>query len=144
MAPLWLFSPGLACMSPSWFSHDVLEVLPTGGRRKCWPCLGQAVGCSAVPRSLWPLLHLAVRSVEEQGVGGCWSPPVQSGLSCPSILKEKVPLYRALVTDLWHSLVSLRAPQEKRVRWASVATLGPLVLLVNRASQALLEKKGQR
>lgn len=39
---------------------------------------------------------------------------------------------------------ALRVPREKRVRWVSVATLGPLVLLVNRDSQALLEKKGQR
>lgn len=39
---------------------------------------------------------------------------------------------------------ALRVPREKQVRWASVATLGPLVLLANRGSQALLEKKGQR
>lgn len=40
--------------------------------------------------------------------------------------------------------LALRVPREKRVQWESVAILGPLVLLVNRGSQALLEKKGQR
>lgn len=39
---------------------------------------------------------------------------------------------------------ALRVPPEKRVRWASVATLGPLAPLVNRVSQVLLEKKGRR
>lgn len=37
-----------------------------------------------------------------------------------------------------------RVPREKQVRWASVATLGPPALLVNRGSQALLARKGQR
>lgn len=37
-----------------------------------------------------------------------------------------------------------RVPQEKQVRWASVATLALQGPLVNRASQALLEKRGQR
>lgn len=39
---------------------------------------------------------------------------------------------------------ALRVPREKQVQWASVATLGPPALLVNRASQALLAKKGRR
>lgn len=40
--------------------------------------------------------------------------------------------------------LALRVPQEKQVRWASVATLALQGPLVNRVSQALLEKKGQR
>lgn len=40
--------------------------------------------------------------------------------------------------------LALRVPQEKRVRWASAATLALQAPLVNRASQVLLEKKGQR
>lgn len=37
-----------------------------------------------------------------------------------------------------------RVPQEKRVQWASVATLALQGPLVNRASQVLPEKRGQR
>lgn len=37
-----------------------------------------------------------------------------------------------------------RVPQEKLVRWASVATLGPQAPPVNRGSQALLGKRGRR
>lgn len=37
-----------------------------------------------------------------------------------------------------------RVPREKLVQWVNVATLGPRAPLVNRGSQALPEKKGQR
>lgn len=40
--------------------------------------------------------------------------------------------------------LALRVPQEKRVQWASVATLALQGPLVNRASQVLPEKRGQR
>lgn len=42
------------------------------------------------------------------------------------------------------ALSALRVPQEKLVRWASVATLGPQAPPVNRGSQALLGKRGRR
>lgn len=45
------------------------------------------------------------------------------------------------VPQVWSAL---RVPQEKLVRWASVATLAPLGPPVNRGSRDLLGKKGQR
>lgn len=80
---------------------------------------------------------------EWRDVGG---PPwmlCHHGQAVPRLGKKRLSPYRSL-TQNQHGLSPRRVPQEKQVRWASVATLALQGPLVNRASQALLEKRGQR
>lgn len=60
----------------------------------------------------------------------------------PRLGKKRYPLTgHSLKTNM---VSPCRVPQEKLVLWASVATLALQGPLVNRASQVLLEKRGQR